>query len=417
MPMRILMVNTYHYHRGGAPVYVFNLTRLLQQRGHVVVHFAMSAPQNLPCPFQDYFVSFIDFREMLARPTPKNFLRVASRVFYFREAREKLERLLRDHPVDVVHLHNFLHHLTLSVVDAVRARGIPMVWSLHDHILVCPNTNLFDDRRGEPCARCRNTLLRLLLPPLRRCKKGSLGASIMASLEAFYIACRKPHKIPERFISPSRFLVEQHRLMGFPDVSRFEVVPNFVMADLFKPNPQPGDYALYFGRLSVEKGLEHLVRAFGLLGRRRLVVAGEGPDAERLRALAEKLGAPVEFVGFVRGERLRELVSGCRFVVLPSVCFENAPLMVLEAFAAAKPVLASRIGGIPELVDEGVGALFEPASPQAIAQAVDELWEDTKKIEAMGKRARHLAETKFSPQVHVERILGIYGEALKAHTP
>lgn len=408
--MNVLIVNTLYYPQGGAPQYGLMLAKLLSGAGHNPIPFAMKTPHDLPTPYAKYFVSFIDFKEELRKRSPKSFFKVLSRIFHFSEAAEKIDSLLADVQVDIVHLNNFLHHISLSIIEPIKKRRIPIVWSLHDHILVCPNTNLYNDKLGKPCDLCRNFIKRLVLPPVKRCKKGSFGASLMASLEALYIATKKPALIPKFFIAPSHFLVRKHAEMGF-DTTRFVVVPNPVDTKFFTPHPEPGNYALYFGRLSAEKGLEHMIKAFAMLGKYELVIAGDGPMRAELEKLAETLAAPVRFVGRLVGEKLRELIYRSRMVILPSVCFENAPLMVLEGMASAKPILASNIGGIPELVTDDVGILFEPGRAEGIADAVAKLWNDERKLITMGNNARRRVEENHSPEVHLVKILELYSMA------
>ncbi|MCD6532418.1 glycosyltransferase family 4 protein [bacterium] len=409
--LNILLVSTFYYPRGGAPVYVIKLEQLLCDVGHNPIIFSMKSPQNLPSQYEEYFVGHIEFSQLVNNATVKNVWKVINRVFHFRQARENMERLLSENRVDVVHLNNFLHHITLSIIEPIRRRNIPIIWTLHDHILVCPNTNLFDDRRSEPCDACRSTLARFFNPIFRRCKKGSLGASFLAGLEALYIAAHKPAQIPEIFISPSRFLMEQHRRMGF-DVSRFVVLPNFVEVDQFEPRPG-GDYVFYFGRLSPEKGVDTLIRACAKV-RVPLVIAGDGPARENLERLAEKTGAQAKFLGFLTGDDLKEALYGARFTVLPSTCFENAPLSILESFAAGKPVIGSNLGGIPELINDDTGILFPPGDVDSLADAILSLWNSPEKTKKMGFSARKFVEGNFTPEKHIANLLELYRKVLKS---
>ena len=405
--LNILLVNTmYHLRGGGAPIYGIKLAELLKNRGHNPIPFSMKSPYNLESPYEKYFVDFIDFRRELSQKSFRNGIKVLGRTFYFKQARKNIEKLLDEHNIDIVHLNNFLHHISLSIIEPIRRRNIPIVWSLHDHILVCPNTNLYNDNTQSPCADCTSNFKRFILPVIRRCKKSSFGASLLASLEAMFISLHHPSKIPKVFISPSEFLKEQHRRMGF-DVSNFKIVPNFVEVDEFEPHYEPGDYALYFGRLSPEKGLDYLIEA-SAMAKIPLVIAGTGPDENKLKKLAEKLSADVKFVGFVQGDSLKRTIYNSRIVVLPSICYENAPLMVLESFAAGKPVVATNIGGIPELVGDDVGFLVEPGNSENLADAISNIWGDKNKITDLGRRARMLVMQKYFPEKHIETIMSIY---------
>ena len=401
----------YHPQGGGAPIYGIKLAELLKGKGHNPIPFSMRSPYNLKSPYDKYFVDFIDFRKELSQKSFRNGIKVLGRTFYFKQARRNIEKLLSENPIDIVHLNNFLHHISLSIIEPIRRRNIPIVWSLHDHILVCPNTNLYNDNTRSPCADCKSNFKRFTMPIIGRCKKKSLGASFVASLEALFISLHRPSKIPNRFIAPSRFLKEQHRKMGF-DVSNFKIIPNFVEYENFEPHYEPGDYALYFGRLSPEKGVKYLIEASAMT-KIPLVIAGTGPDENALKSFAEKIGGDVKFTGFIQGQELKNIIYNSRIAVLPSVCYENAPLMVLESFAAGKPVIASNIGGIQEIVGNDVGILVEPKNPRFLADAIAKIWNDKNRIIEMGKNVRLLVEQKYSPNNHLEKVINLYNEVME----
>jgi len=408
--LNILIVNTLYYPQGGAPIYGLKLAEILGDAGQNAFPFSMRTPNNIKTPFSKYFVDYIDFRKEFSQKRITGIYKVLTRTFHYGEAKKKIEWLLSENRVDIVHLNNFLHYLTLSIIKPIKRRGIPIVWSIHDHVLVCPNTNLYNDRTGKPCAKCSGFLKRITYPAITRCKKDSIGASAIAAAEAFFIDFMEPWKAVSKFIAPSEFILEQHRRMGF-DVSKFQIVHNFVEADNFEPHYEPGDYLFYFGRLSPEKGVEYLIQA-AAIAKKPLVIAGVGPSERYLKYLAEHWDVDVTFAGFLSGKKLNEAIYGARIVVLPSVCYENAPLMVLEAFAAGKPVIGSNLGGITELLTEDVGMLFEPGNAYPIAEAIDEIWNDEPGLRKMGMNARKIALTKFSPKNHLDKVLKIYNEAI-----
>ena len=410
--MNILIVSTYYSHRGGSHVYAIELTELLRKAGHHPIPFAMKFPENLPTEYDKYFVSYIDYQEELKhRRSVIRIAKVLSRTFHFAEAKENIEKLLNNVNIDVVHLHNFLHYITLSIIEPIRKRNIPIVWTLHDHLLVCPNTNLFDDRRSVHCTKCTGSFKRIAMPIFRGCKKKSFSASIAASAEAFYFQVKRVAKIPKIFVAPSEFLARQHKEMGF-DTSHFDVVPNFVDCENYVPHTNPGEYAIYFGRITTEKGLDSLIEAFAMLRKYPLIIVGSGPAEMRLKKLAEELSAPIRFFGFLKGEQLKELIYKSRFAIVPSICYENAPLTILESFAAGKPVMGSNIGGIPELITENVGYVFQPNDSESIAQTIASVWDNESLIEQMGKDAREKVEKEYSSSVHIKKIIEIYQKAM-----
>ena len=408
--MRVLMVQTFYYYRGGDSTYMLSLSKLLEEKGHEVVPFAMQHPQNLPSPYARFFVSEVDFPGLLRASSPAAVWKVATRSIYNGEARRKIAALADEVKPDIAHFHNIHAHLTTSIVAPLRKRGIPIVWTLHDYRLICPNTSLLS--RGEICERCIPN--RFYEAMLQRCKKGSLAASFIAMLTTLYERLERIPTRIDRFVTPSEFLRSKLIEGGFGP-GRIACVPNFVDLALYAGRPER-DYFCYLGRLSHEKGLDILIRAVAKLETGRLLIVGDGPEADDLKALALELGTSrVEFAGYRSGEELKRILAESQFLVLPSRWYENLPFAVMEAFASSKAVVASRIGGIPEMVDDGVnGLLFPPGDVEALAACLRRMLGDRGAREEMGRRGREKAERLYGRERHYERIEGIYREVIAA---
>jgi glycosyltransferase involved in cell wall biosynthesis len=214
----------------------------------------------------------------------------------------------------------------------------------------------------------------------------------------------------DRFIAPSEFVAQ--RLLGRGiEEEKVAVIPNFVDTERWQPSEDgAGDYILFTGRLSEEKGIETLIRAVAALPDVPLKVVGSGMLNHQMRSLAAELGADnVEFIGFKNEDEVRRLVRGSRFVCVPSEWFENAPMSALEAFACGKPVVGSNIGGIPEMVRDGqTGLLAEPGDVDGFSAAIDKLWHDEELCLEMGRVARTMAENEYSPEIHYQQINETY---------
>lgn len=408
--MRILQIQTYHYFRGGDSTYMFNLTRLLESEGHEVIHFAMSHPDNLPSPYEGHFVSEIDFPALLERPTPAALFRVLGRSISSKEAKNKIARLIDETKPDIAHIHNIHAHITTSILSPLEKAGIPIVWTLHDYKLVCPNSDLLSG--GEICERCIPG--RFYHSLLRRCKKGSPGASLVAMLVALHDRLTRVPSRVDRFIAPSRFL-EGKLIEGGFDRDKIAWLPNFVYREDRDPEPD-GDYYIYFGRLSREKGVDILIRAAARLGRGRLMILGDGPERVTLEKLVVEAGASgIEFLGHLSKEKLDTILRGAQFVVLPSRWYENLPFSIMEALAAGKPVIGSDLGGIPEMVDDGVnGFLFPAGDEEALAGRIASLLDSPDLRREMGRKGYEKARQIYAPEYHSERIMEIYRELCKS---
>jgi glycosyltransferase involved in cell wall biosynthesis len=218
------------------------------------------------------------------------------------------------------------------------------------------------------------------------------------------------HERVDRFVAPSRFCIEKLVEWGF-DERRFRHIPNFVAPERYSPDFSAGKSFVYLGRISSEKGLKTLVSAAALSGCSVRIV-GTGPQLEELRLLAEQLSADVTFVGYLSGAALHDEVRAARAVVLPSECYENAPMSVLEAYALGKPVIGARIGGIPEQIREGrTGFIVPSGDPDALARVLRQVRDlPDGEIEELGREGRRLVEQEFSASIYRERMLELYRE-------
>lgn len=404
--MRIIFANKYYFLKRGAERHVFDLTSLLERAGHQVVPFAMRHPKNIPSPWEHHFVSRVETERV-------NFswqgLRTAGRILYSFEAREKFARLLDETKPDLVHVHNIYHQISPSILGAAARRGVPVVMTSHDYALIAPDHALFHD--GAICERTKPRNFWRAVP--HRCVKGSYVASKLSALEMSLHRALGSWDAVGRIIVPSAFMARKFEEYGVP-AGKIQVVPHFVDASAWTPR-EGGVHALFVGSLSSEKGVEVLVRAAALAPEVPVHIVGTGPEEERLRALVGELGASnVEFRGFRAGEELAAEYSGARFVVVPSIWYEPFGLACLEGYASGKPVIASAIGGLPEVVRDGeTGALVPPGDAEALAEVMRKWWSDPARCASAGRAGRQLAETEYAPQKYLERILAIYAKLLQ----
>lgn len=408
--MRICLVNTYHYRRGGDSTYTFDLADMLRARGHEVCHFAMKHRYNAACPESDYFVDYVDYRESSETSGPVARFRDFLRSIYSREARRKFAALLDKAGPDIIHMQNFRRHLTFSILGPARQRGIPVVLTAHDYDPVCPNSLLFAD--GEICELCGGR--HYYRAPFKRCKQGSLAGTLAVALEAYFVRAMRYFDGIDRIITPSAFERNKFIECGM-DGGRIEVIHNFIDTAAFQPAYGGGDYVLFFGRLAPEKGIGVLIEAASRTPDIKVLIAGEGPERRDLEARRDEVGARnVEFLGYVDREDLIPLIQGSMFVVVPSVCYENLPYNVLESLALGKAVIGSDIGGIPEMVEEGrTGCLFPPHEAAALAGKMAMLAGDAALRERLGKNARSRVDGEFSADIHYDKLIALYEGVLR----
>jgi len=405
MTSTLLSINNYHYARGGAEVVFFRHNGLLTDAGWSVVPFCMQHDHNDPSAWSDHFVEEIELdapRDGLATKVRKGLKAV-----YSMEAREKIRDVIDYIEPDVCHAHNVYHHISPSILAVIHDRGIPLVMTLHDLKIACPAYSML--ARDGVCERCRTGELFNVFT--QRCIKGNAFLSLLVMVESYLHRYLGSYlRNVDRFIVPSRFYLDKFVEWGF-DEKRFMHLPNFVDSRLYESQPHPGRRFAYVGRLSPEKGITTLIKA-AALAEVQLDIIGTGPAEQSLRQLATEVGCDARFLGFLSGRTLRDTTAGARAVVVPSEWYENAPLTVLEAGALGKPVIASAIGGLPELVVEGeTGWTFPPGSVTALADRLRLVANmGDRELAEVGAAARARVVREFGPERYVEGIRQLYSE-------
>lgn len=406
--MRILQVNKFHYLRGGAEKYFLDMTEKLRQDGHEVAVFSMCHPKNLPSPWEKYFVSRISFNESKLRDK----LLAPGRIIYSLEAKWKFRKLVDDFRPEVIHIHNIYHQLSPSILSVARKKNIPVVMHLHDYKLVCPNYQLFVD--NKICYRCRKH--RYCQAIKHRCFKGSLIQSALVALEMFlhHRVWKIYEKAVSLYIAPSAFMKDTVVSFGIP-AEKVEVLYNFIdRPQIEVKNIETQNHLLYYGRLSPEKGIDVLLEALKSMPATPILkIVGSGPETERLEALAQSLGleGSVEFLGPKYGADLEKIILGAKAIIIPSIWAENMPFVLLESLALGKVVIASRTGGLPELITSGEsGFLFENGNALDLAEKIAAL--DNYDLKKIGLAAKEQV-ADLSLEKHYEKLLAIYRRFIK----
>ncbi len=403
--MRIIFPNNYYYLRGGSERVLFEEQALLKQNSHCVSGFSRKHPDNLPCEYSDHFAELVDIENLSGLAKIKQ----AFKLIKNKEAAKKFRLVLQDYKPDIVHAHNIYGGLTTSVLDVAKKQNIPSVITLHDCKLICPSYLMLND--GQVCEDCKG---RKFINCLKnRCHKNSLVASAIYTAESYYNKWLRKWDSVRSYICPSHFMMDKMKENGLPD-DKLVYVPNFVDPDNFKPSFDAGDYVLYVGRLSHEKGVLTLLKALKGTGI-PLKIVGDGPVRFQAQDFVQKNQMnDVVFEGYKSGDELAELFRNAAFLAIPSECNENAPMAILEAYAYGKPVLGARIGGIPEMIIEGkTGGLFESGNARELNEKILAMWSSKENLSMMGQAARQRLQENYSPEIHYEKLIEVYNKALK----
>jgi len=307
---------------------------------------------------------------------------------------------------DLVYIIHFVNKLSPSVIRGAKKMGLPVVLRLSDYFLLCPRFDFMYEKK--PCEECLHKGYRTCIQ--RRCVKGSLFASVVRVFSMKVHKLMNIYKDVDAFITPSEFLKNKLIENGFEE-DKINCIPTFTASKSEVGEPRIGDYGLYFGRITEEKGVETVVQAFERLPEHRVKIMGDDTteEAKRLIRYAEENKLHnIEFVGFKSGVELEEIIKGARYTLIPSIWYDNLPNTALESFQYSKPVIASNIGSLPELVLDGVnGFLFEAGNAEALREKVL-LLSDDETVEKMGAASRARLEGRFAPRTHYDALINVF---------
>jgi glycosyltransferase involved in cell wall biosynthesis len=408
--MKVLIAHNWYFEGGGADRVFFDTKRILEKNGHIVIPFSMKDERNYDSEFKDYFVDKIDYSDI--KPNFKN-LKTALKMIYSIEAKNKIELLIRKTKPDIAHLHNIYGRLTPSILYALRKYNIPIVMTLHDYKLLCPSYHM--SFNGKTCEDCKGG--KFYRAVIKRCHKNSYLASAVYTVESYIYSVLKTYeKCVDIFIAPSQFIRNKFIEFGFPE-DKIEFVPNFVDIKFNIQFNRSKDYFLYSGKLLKVKGIFTLLKAVKGIDKAMLYIAGDGELREEVKNyIKENKLDNVKLLDQLSRDELFKILADALFVVLPSECYENAPLAVLEAFALGKPVIGAKIGGIPEMVIDGeTGFLFNPGDHNDLREKIIFFLNNPHKVSDLGKKARKKLEMEYNAEVHYQKLMEIYQRILYLH--
>ncbi|MBW3660107.1 MAG: glycosyltransferase family 4 protein [Gemmatimonadetes bacterium] len=389
--MKIAVVHERYIQPGGEDRAFESETALLESRGHDVVRYEQRNDQ-IP--------------EM-------GRLSLAARAHWNARANRRLRRLLHEERPDVVHFHNTFPILGPSAYWAAKSEGLPVVQTLHNYRLLCPNAQLYRD--GGPCEDCVGR--RFAWPSiLHSCyHHGRLATGVVASTFALHRGLGTFSRKVDRYVALTEFGRRKFVEGGLPPES-VRVKPNFLDEDPGMGRGG-GGYALFVGRLSEEKGVRTLVEAWERLrGRIPLKVVGDGPESPRVASAAERIDG-IEWLGRRPREEVLERMREARLLVFPSVWYEGLPFVIVEAFAAGLPVVASDLGGMSEIIRHGeTGWLVPAGDPAALAKAVESAAADPEALQRVRRAGRAEFDSKYTATINYERLMAIYAEVVARRT-
>ncbi|TAN33474.1 glycosyltransferase [Patescibacteria group bacterium] len=406
--MRILQANKFFYRRGGAEMVFLDTIAGLRQRGHEVAEFSAVHPKNLPSEYSAYFVNAVtELTEggLDAAASWKAF----KHLFSSAEVRKKLRSLILATEPQVAHLHNVTRQLSATIFTSLKKIGIPIVLTVHDVQPMCPNHRRLV--KHTICQRCyRHRYYQCFA---NKCIDDSRVKSAAGALEAYYYWLRGIWNLTDIFICPSQFMMDEMANWGFAP-AKLRLLRNPFAAPA--QYPPLGDKIVYFGRLHEEKGIRIFMDAARSLREYQIIVAGVGPDEPWVDKYIRQYGLThVSRLGWVGGERWKELMAASRAVVAPSLVYENCSMTILEAMANGRLVVAADRGGNSELIrTDETGFLAEPEDPDSLALFIREAMRlGEAQAQEIGVNARNWVMDNHNIDSYFAGLEKIYGEVIK----
>ncbi|HJV86995.1 MAG TPA: glycosyltransferase family 4 protein [Noviherbaspirillum sp.] len=381
--MKILVAHNAYQHRGGEDVVVEAEIALLRRFGHEVEVFALHN----------------DALNGMSRPA------AAVAAIWSQQSAAQIHDLCDRFRPDVIHVHNTFPLISPSLYWAASKHDVPVVQTLHNFRLLCPQAIFLRD--GKICEDCVGRLPWRAVT--RKCYRGSaVQSAVITTMLATHRAIGTYRERVTRYIALNRFARDKYIEGGLP-AERFRIKPNFVQAAQ-SPSWETRSGGLYVGRLSQEKGIGVLNAAMRSAREVTVEVIGGGPMEAPVR---EVFGE--RYLGVRTLDEIMARMGKARFLVLPSICYENSPRTIVEAFACGLPVIASRLGALADMVHDGVtGLLFNPADPADLARKMDWAAAHPEQMARMGCAARADYDAQYTPERNYEMLMDIYEDAISA---
>jgi len=388
--MKILLIHNFYRYRGGEDRYVEILEETLVSKGYQVSHFFYDS-RNIN--------TFNFFQKCL----------IPLRLIHSPRLNKKLKKLLREEKPDLVVVHNLSPLLSFSLLKVLKRSGIPLLKRLENYKFLCLN-GLFLRNDFTVCEVCKHG--NFFPGMIHRCYQRRFSSSIGIALAEFiHRRLKTVIKSADLFLATSRFVKGKFVQAGFP-ADRIVVQPNFIDFEPLDAVVSPGNYAIYLGRLSKEKGLLTLLKAFKNLPELPLKILGEGPMEKELLEYARLHQMKnVTFEGFVDGTLKREMLKSALFLIFPSECYESFGYTIIEGYACGVPVAASDIGGARELVQEGdTGFLFEAGNPDDLQKKISQIMADRQCLMKMKENALQRAKTLYTKETGCQNLLDLFNK-------
>lgn len=392
--MRILQINNNHYRKGGTDSVYLNLIKLLRNKGHQVIPFSFFDDQNLEEENNRYFLPKTIFSNNFGK-------------FYSLTAKNQLRKLSENEKPDIAHIHNIIGGVSLSILPVLKEYNIPVIATMHGLRYLCP-TYVFINGKGEICEDCKSGKYFNCIK--NKCANKSYIKSTIVAAESYSRDLLIPfYKYIDHYHFVSNFFLNKYS-EHYPIIKdRSSYFPNFLegLENSNKPETFHKDYFLFLGRLDREKGIKTLIAAFNKVNDAKLKIVGNG---ELENFVLSNQNENIQFLGYKSWNELKEIIRMSKFIVIPSECYENNPMTIIEAYSLGKPAIGSNIGGIPEIIKHGeTGYLFQMGNADELASRIKEaIAIDEKSYNQLSENSFKFAQENFTSEVFYNKLINLY---------
>ena len=409
--MTILNINKYYFIKGGAERFFFELGKLFEKHGHKVVSFSTRHKNNFKTPYEKYFVSEVVTDKISFGWSG---MRTVARFFWSCSARRKIKQLIAVEKPNLAIIHNIYHQISPSILPVLKKHNIPLVLIAHDYALLSPNYNMFV-RNKVYDKICGSGWLKCLAD---RCVKNSFIISLICGLETFFhhAVLNIYKKNIDLIICPSKFMYTKFVQADWTEEKLMQI-PYFISQKRLNTKALKHSnkkYILYFGRLSIEKGVDVLIDAMRNLPDIKLKIVGSGPEKMNYELRIMNYGLKnIEILDYKSDQELNEIIAQAKFIVAPSLWYENYPLSVLEAYALGVPALVADSGGLPEMIPaRDKKFIFSPGDSRELTRKIKFLWENEDSVNQMGEKVKQFIEKNNESERYYSQLMAL-GKKIK----
>lgn len=405
------MANWTWYPSGGDWTYIDSICKIYENKGHHIIPFSVKNEKNFPTPYDRYFLEPVNYKQYYQNKPILSGINTALKSIYSLEAKKKIKLLLDENKIDIVQLNSISNYHTPSIIPVIKKAKIPIVWRILDYRLICPNSTLFVN--GQVCTACQNNHFFNCI--INKCKKQSLLASSLLAMENYTYTLFPLHKQVDLFLFQSEFTRDMFVKFGY-DKKKTHIIENPYESSDIEPKYNGNNYILYFGRLEKEKGIYTLLDAMKLLPEYHLKVVGIGTEYDNCIAYtSDKSINNVSFLGPKWNKDLEPIIKDCEFVIVPSEWHEPSPYVALQSYSYGKPVIAAKMGGLNDLIEDNVtGLFFNAGDAHDLSIKINSLMADKARIKTMGENARLVVNSKYSPERYYTDTMDVFSSLINS---